>query len=187
MEIPILFTSRIIFQILDYLRLCLWYSAGIRSNPNTLKHAAKLNAYIRSNYESNDDNFIQKYSMLVKNILIAKRGNVELMCIYDLLNAELESLTKQCFDLMESFALALKDVSEYTRILVAQSVGILWAIGSSITEFNGYVRIFVFLIASEFRFMFRLLSDKQYDFHATTKTNRTSAWFAFGPFTCTAS
>lgn len=76
---------------------------------------------------------------MVKQILIAKRGNVELICIYDLLNAELQSLNQQCSDLMESFALALKDVSEYTRVLVAQSIGILWSIGSSFDEFNAYV------------------------------------------------
>lgn len=76
---------------------------------------------------------------MVKQILMAKRGNVELICIYDLLNAELQSLNQQCADLMESFALALKDVSEYTRVLVAQSIGILWSIGSSFDEFNRYV------------------------------------------------
>lgn len=125
---------------MDYLRLCLWYSAGIRSNPNNSKFVSKLNAYIRNNYESNEDNFIQKYMNLVKQILMAKRGNVELFCIYDLLNAELETLTKQCMDLLESFSLALKDVSEYTRVLVAKSVGILWATGSSFDDFNKYVR-----------------------------------------------
>lgn len=75
----------------------------------------------------------------MKQILVAKRGNIELMCIYDLLNAEQQVLTQQCFDLLESLALSLKDVSEYTRILVAQSIGILWAVGSSPVEFNNYV------------------------------------------------
>lgn len=134
-----------LLQILDYLRLCLWYSAGMRTNPKTTKNAFKLNAYICDNYESKDDNFIQKYLLLVKQILIAKRGSTELMCIYDLLNAELEVLTKHCSDLLDSFALALKDVSEYTRVLVAQSVGILWAIGSSMDEFNRYVCIYTMI------------------------------------------
>lgn len=83
---------------------------------------------------------MQKYLQLVKQILMAKRGNIELIAIYDLLNAEVEILTKQCMDLLESFLLALKDVSEYTRVLVAQSVGILWATGSSFEDFNQYVR-----------------------------------------------
>lgn len=117
----------------------MWYSAGIRSNPKDSKLVSKLNAYIRNNYEANENNFLQKYLQLVKQILMAKRGNIELIAIYDLLNAEVEILTKQCVDLLESFSLALKDVSEYTRVLVAQSVGILWATGNSIDDFNKYV------------------------------------------------
>lgn len=80
----------------------------------------------------------------MKQILVSKRGNVELICIYDLLNVELQTLNQQCFDLRDSFALALKDVSEYTRVLVAQSIGILWSIGSSLDQFNEYVCIFLF-------------------------------------------
>lgn len=122
--------------------MCLWYSAGVRSNPNNSKFVSKLNTYIQSNYKASEENFLQKYLVLVKQILVAKRGNIELICVYDLLNAELQTLTQQCSDLQESFALALKDVSEYTRILVAQSIGILWAIGSTFDEFNAYVSIF---------------------------------------------
>lgn len=121
--------------------MCLWYSAGIRSNPSSSKYVTKLNAYIRNNYESTEDNFIEKYLVLVKQILVAKRGNIELNCIYDLLNVELESLNEQCFDLRQSLALALKDVSEYTRVLVAKSLGILWSIGSSLEQFNDYVSV----------------------------------------------
>lgn len=126
-------------QILDYLRMCMWYSAGVRPNSNTASTLVKLNAYICHNYSSASDNFVQKYLLLVKQILLAKRGNTELICIYDLLNAELDSLNKQCDDLLESFTSALRDVSEYTRVLVAQSVGILWAIGTTEDQFNGYV------------------------------------------------
>lgn len=117
----------------------MWYSAGVRPNSNTATTLAKLNAYICHNYSSSNDNFIQKYLLLVKQILLAKRGNIELICIYDLLNAELDSLNKQCDDLLESFTSALRDVSEYTRVLVAQSVGILWSIGTTVDQFNGYV------------------------------------------------
>lgn len=124
---------------MEYLRLCLWYSSGIRTNPNNSKHTPKLIAYIQKNYDVNDENFIQKYLSLVKNILLAKRGNIELICIYDLLNAEVQSLSQQCSDSLESFSLALKDVSEYTRILGAQSIGILWAIDSTLDGFNTHV------------------------------------------------
>lgn len=77
--------------------------------------------------------------MLVKQILVAKRGNVELICIYDLLNSEVETLNQQCHSIIDSLAASLKDVSESTRIFVAKSIGILWAIGSSLEEFNSYV------------------------------------------------
>lgn len=73
---------------------------------------------------------------------MAKRGNIELICVYDLLNAEVQTLTQQCSDLLESFSLALKDVSEYTRILGGKSIGILWAIDSTLEQFNGHVSIF---------------------------------------------
>lgn len=126
-----------LLKILDYLRLCLWYSAG--ASPDNPKHVSKLNAYIRRNYQATEDNFVHKYLMLVKQILVAKRGNVELICIYDLLNSEVESLNQQCHSIIDSLAASLKDVSECTRIFVAKSIGILWAIGSTLEEFNSYV------------------------------------------------
>lgn len=82
---------------------------------------------------------MHKYLLLVKQILFAKRGTVELICFYDLLNSELELLCQQCLDLLDSLASSLKDVSECTRKLVAKSIGILWSIGSSFNEFNAYV------------------------------------------------
>lgn len=115
----------------------MWYTAG--ASPDNPKHVSKLNAYIKRHYQATEDNFVHKYLMLVKQILTAKRGNVELMCIYDLLNSELETLNQQCHDIIDSLASSLKDVSESTRIFVAKSIGILWAIGSSLEEFNAYV------------------------------------------------
>lgn len=75
----------------------------------------------------------------VKKILWAKRGVSELTCLHDLLNAEVEILSTQCFDLLEKFTSALRDVSEITRTLVAEIVGVLWATSSTITDFNRYV------------------------------------------------
>lgn len=112
---------------MEYLRLCLWGAAGIKSNPDNAKHLNQLNRYIRQNYATNDDNEMQKYVEFVKQILRAKRGLIELSCLFDLLNAELEILTQQCSDLLDSFGVALKDVSEPTRVLVAKILGILWA------------------------------------------------------------
>lgn len=132
---------------MEYLRICLWYSAAPDTkdvSPNNLKHVPKLNAYIRCNYEATEDNFIHKYLMLVKQVLLAKRGNIELMCIYDLLNTELEVLNQQCLDLKDCLASSLKDVSETTRNLVAKCIGILWSTGSSFDQFNSYVSAYSF-------------------------------------------
>lgn len=123
----------------------MWYSAGVQPDSTNAASVAKLNAYICHNYSPSADNFIQKYLLMVKQMLLTKRGNIELICIYDLLNAELESLNKQCDDLLEIFVSALREVSEYTRVLVARSVGLLWAIGSTLEQFTGYVRKFGFL------------------------------------------
>lgn len=140
------FTYEAYTEILEYLRLCLWFSAGANDLSDEQREAPKLNAYIRDNYEPNDDNEIQKYLLLMKPMLIAKRGSTELICLYDLLNSELEELSKQCYDLLESFGFALKDVSERTRVLVSRIVGILWAIGTPINDFNAHVRPFFFSI-----------------------------------------
>lgn len=107
--------------------MCLWCAAGIRSSPDDPKHARQLNEYIRKNYELKEENDLQKYLIFIKQILRAKRGLIELSCLFDLLNSEVDILTHQCFDLLDSFGLALKDVSESTRVLVAKVVGVLWA------------------------------------------------------------
>lgn len=124
---------------MDYLRLCLWYSAGVQAQPGDLKHVNKLSAHITKHYNASETNELQKYLTFIKKILLAKRGTVELSCLYDLLNAETDVLAQQCFDLLESFDLALKDVSEGTRTVVAQIVGILWARGCSDAEFEEHV------------------------------------------------
>lgn len=120
------------------MRLCLWAAAGIRSNPDDGKHTEQLNTYIRQNYQSSPDNALQNYLEFIKRILRAKRGLIELSCVYDLLNAEKSSLTEQCFDLIATLGLALKDVSEATRIVVAKVVGILWS-ASDESVFNEQV------------------------------------------------
>lgn len=133
------FSYEIYTEILYYLRLCLRFSAGMVTDPSELRETGKLNDFIRKNYSSNGDNAIQKYLLFIKDILPAKRGSIELTCLNDLLNAELEELTKQCFDLLEIFIATLKDVTELTRVLVSQIVGILWAIGCDDNEFNSHV------------------------------------------------
>lgn len=124
-------------KILDYLRLCLWYSSGAKTAPGDPKSTKKLIEYVRN--EPNNFAEIHKYLTLVKRILYAKRGKIELACLYDLLDASPNVLAKECLDLKESFMLGLKDVSDHTRILVAQSQGILLANGQDEAEFNAEV------------------------------------------------
>lgn len=124
-------------QILEYLRLCLWFSAGAKTAPGDPKSVEKVNEYIRN--ALNNSTEIKDYLALAKRILYAKRGQVELQCLYDLLNATPSTLVNDCFDLKDSFMLGLKDVSDLTRILVAQLQGILMAYGNNESEFNAEV------------------------------------------------
>lgn len=75
-------------------------------------------------------------------MLKAKRGIIELKCLYDILNASPRELAAQCSELVENFSVALKDVSENTRVLVAQVHGILLANERTDKDFNDQVNIF---------------------------------------------
>lgn len=77
-----------------------------------------------------------KYLSLINEVILAKRGPVELACLYDVLDAAPDCLAKHCADKLEIFTIALKDVVETTRILVAQIYGIILAYGFSEIEFN---------------------------------------------------
>lgn len=59
-----------------------------------------------------------------------------MLCLYDLLNAVPELITKNQVDLLEPLAVSLKDVSETLRISVAQVYGIVLAYGLSDDDFN---------------------------------------------------
>ncbi|KAL9871315.1 proteasome-associated protein ECM29 homolog isoform 1-T7 [Glossina fuscipes fuscipes] len=77
------------YSILDYLRLCLWYSAGAVYAPGDLKYLNKLKRYIISNYEESDNNELYQF---VKRSVEAKRCETNLLCLHDLLNAASELL-----------------------------------------------------------------------------------------------
>lgn len=127
-------------EILEYIRLCLWYSCGAHSAPGDCKTSHHLTEYITRNFVDVESNECRRYLELVKKILYAKRGRVELSCLYDLLNASPDVLAKKCTDLIEGFGIGLKDVSDNTRVLVAQSQGILLANGTDEKEFNEQIK-----------------------------------------------
>lgn len=122
-------------EILEYIRLCLWFSAGSTTAPGDPKSALLLRQYV----EKLPEDVIGRYLELVKKILHAKRGRTELSCLYDLLDVLPAKYAPPCADLLEGFDAGLKDVSDGTRTLVAQVQGILLANGTADNEFNDKV------------------------------------------------
>ncbi|CAD7011930.1 unnamed protein product [Ceratitis capitata] len=135
-NVKLAFTQNVYEEILDYLRICLWYSAGARAAPGDEKAAAKLKAYIAENYEASEQNELYQYVQFVKRFVEAKRTEVNLLCLYDLLHAAPELLTESHIHLLTPLSNSLKDVSETMRINVAQVYGILLAYGFKDKEFD---------------------------------------------------
>lgn len=119
-------------EILEYMRLCLWFSSGATTAPGDPKSVALLRSYL----ETQPEDVINRYLNLVKKILHAKRGRIELSCLYDLLDVLPAKYASPCIDLLEGFDAGLKDVSDGTRTLVAQVQGILLAYGTTDVDFN---------------------------------------------------
>ncbi|KAH8398984.1 hypothetical protein KR222_007687, partial [Zaprionus bogoriensis] len=123
-------------EMLDYLRLCLWYSAGVVAAPGDEKHTQDLRKYITINYDEAESNAIHQYLQFVQRGVEAKRTESSLLCLYDLLNAAPELFAAKQLHLLEPLGNSLKDVSEVMRINVAQVYGILWAYGLSDDKFD---------------------------------------------------
>ncbi|XP_055855013.1 proteasome-associated protein ECM29 homolog [Episyrphus balteatus] len=133
------FNLNVYEEILDYLRVCLWFSAGVKGGPGDEKNTMLLKNYIMKNFAESEDNEIHQYLQLVQKSVEAKRSEVSLLCLYDLLNAAPEILAKPQMHLMESLANSLKDVSETTRLHVAQVYGILLAYGTDQKDFDSQI------------------------------------------------
>ncbi|EDV56365.1 proteasome-associated protein ECM29 homolog [Drosophila erecta] len=123
-------------ELLDYLRICLWYSAGVVSAPGDEKYTHELRKYIILHYEETEDNALHQYVQFVQRSVEAKRSESNLICLYDLLNAAPELFAAKQLHLLEPLGNTLKDVSETMRINVAQVYGILWAFGLSDDKFD---------------------------------------------------
>lgn len=131
-SVVLCYTYEAYSEILEYIRLCLWFSSGSVTAPGDPKSGALLRAYL----EVLPDEVIKRYLDLVKKILYAKRGRIELSCLYDLLDVLPGKYAPSCVDLLEGFDAGLKDSSDGTRTLVAQVQGILLAHGTTDAEFN---------------------------------------------------
>ncbi|XP_075170057.1 proteasome-associated protein ECM29 homolog [Haematobia irritans] len=133
------FSLEVYEEILDYLRICLWYSAGARCAPGDSKYQHKLKKYILCNYEESENNELHQYLLFIQKAVEARRHESNLLCLYDLLNAQPAMLCKSQMHLLEPLSNSLKDVSEVMRSNVAQIVGILWAYGFNEPEFNAQI------------------------------------------------
>lgn len=70
------------FQILEYLRICLWYSANGNCTPGDAKYLPKLRRYINFNYEESDNNELHQYLKFVQRAVQAKRSNISLLLLF---------------------------------------------------------------------------------------------------------
>lgn len=127
-QVRLPYTYEAYTEILEYLRLCLWYTAGARAQPGDPKSSHLLAAYVTG---AQAQRIEDHYLPLVKRILPAKRGRAELSGLYDLLNVAPARYAPTCVDLLDGFETGLKDVSDGTRTLVAQVQGILLAYGTT--------------------------------------------------------
>lgn len=127
-------------ELLDYLRICLWYSAGCISEPGSEKDMQKLIDFIRQLDQSGNIEHIEKYVRLIRNVLVSKKGFVELSCLSDLLTAAPSIITKSNLDLRSNLAGSLREVNETTRTIIAKIYGILLAYGADAESFNEEIK-----------------------------------------------
>lgn len=137
----IAFNLDVFTEILDYMHLCLWFSSGCSTEPGTEKEMHILSAYIAELDKNGNVEHIEKFSKLLRNIILVKKGMVELSCLSDLLTAAPLIVTRYNMDLRAILAYSLREVNESVRILIARIYGILVAYGSEDTkDFNSEIK-----------------------------------------------
>lgn len=134
------FNLEIYTELLDYIRLCLWFSAGCTTEPGTESEMHILTAFITKLNETGNIEHIEKFMKLIRNVISAKKGFVELSCLSDLLTAAPDIITKNNVDLRSSLSGSLREVNETIRILIAKIYGILLAYGSDENSFNDEIK-----------------------------------------------
>ncbi|KAL5274963.1 KIAA0368 family protein [Megaselia abdita] len=129
------FSSSTFDEILEYLRLCFWYSAGVRGCPDNNSNTALPRKFVLENYEDSSNNTLNLY---LKIINISRKSDIGIKCMLDLLSAAPKLLCVPQLHLIKTFSTSLKSVSESTRTEVARAYGILVAYGLN-TEFEGHI------------------------------------------------
>ncbi|CRK95076.1 CLUMA_CG008554, isoform A [Clunio marinus] len=134
------FNLDIFTELLEYLRVCLWFSAGCSSEPGTDNQMSMLSDFITQLNDCGNIEHIEKFMKLIRNVLVAKKGIVELSCLSDLLTAAPTIITKNNHDLRSSLSNSLREVNETTRTLIARIYGILLAYGTDEKNFNDEIK-----------------------------------------------
>lgn len=127
-------------EILDYLRTCLWYSAKCTTEPGSENETHLLSDFIKQLNETGNIEHVEKFVRLSRNLVVAKKGFIELSCLSDLLNASPAIITKSNLDLITSLSASLKEVNETTRSIIARIYGILVAYGTDTGKFNDEIK-----------------------------------------------
>uniref|UniRef100_A0A182NSY2 TOG domain-containing protein n=1 Tax=Anopheles dirus TaxID=7168 RepID=A0A182NSY2_9DIPT len=127
-------------EVLEYLRICLLFAAGVNTHPGDDTALFKLTAYLRRLIADGHRDTVVKYNDLVRRLVIARKGIAELTCLYDLVNGIPDELVEENRDLLLTLEGSLKETSEPTRVLIAKVYGVLLAYVNDDAEFDRQVR-----------------------------------------------
>lgn len=128
-------------EILDYLRICLLFNAGVNTHPGDDKELLKLTSFLKKFVSENSNHeIIRKYNELIRKLIIVRKGITELTCLYDLVNGIPEFVAKENKDLLQTLGSSLKEISEPTRALIAKVYGVLLAYNSDEKELESQVK-----------------------------------------------
>nr|XP_019552043.2 proteasome-associated protein ECM29 homolog [Aedes albopictus] len=128
-------------EVLDYLRICLLFNAGVNTHPNDDKELIKLTGFLKHFVaDPGNTEVILKYNDLIRRLIIVRKGIIELTCLYDLVNGIPEVLAAENKDLLATLSASLKEISEPTRALIAKVYGVLLAYNSDEPELEKQVK-----------------------------------------------
>ena len=83
------------------MRSYLWYSEKCTSEPGSENETHLLSDFIKQLNETGNIEHVEKFVRLSRNLVVAKKGFIELSCLSDLFNASLAIITKSNLDLFE--------------------------------------------------------------------------------------
>lgn len=133
------YTYDMFTEILEYLRLCLWFSAGITEFPSEEEKNKRIGQYLRKLFDQNEMQYIKMYNELIKCMVVSRKGPIELGGLWDMVAASPELIVSFNADLLEPLKLGLGEISENERTLIAKIYGTILAYGTTDeTELHKY-------------------------------------------------